>query len=224
VSTAEPPPHREQNLGLANDLLETEITQRNTRKDAQENSARWIVLTVVALMTLLLTLSGKAGILDQQASWLSRALFLATLGAGALTAACAGGTLWPRKYERLGEGGLDEFNKAQFLDQEPHAVMGRLVATRIQIAKKMDQLHEVKARWLKRALAALAATLALVVAQGVVLAVDPPISTHDSHHPSHQHRPELMHKQEPPQSVRPVSGPTFGGATRRPMRLFPSTL
>jgi hypothetical protein len=163
---------REKNVGFANGLLETEIAQRNARKDAQENTARWIVLTIVGLMTLLLTLSGEANILNDEATWLSRVLFVATLAAGGLTVGCAGGTLWPRKYERLGEGGLDRFNKAEFLDQEPHAVMGRVVATRIQIAKRMDELHELKAKWLKRAFAALAATLAFVVAQGVVLGVD----------------------------------------------------
>lgn len=163
---------RETNVGFANSLLETEIAQRNARKDAQENTARWIVLTIVGLMTLLLAFSGEADILNDRATWLSRVLFVATLAAGGVTVGCAGGTLWPRKYERLGEEGLDQFNKAEFLDQEPHAVMGRVVATRIRIAKKMDELHEQKAKWLKRAFAALAATLTFVVAQGVVLGIE----------------------------------------------------
>jgi hypothetical protein len=171
---------REKNVDFANSLLETEIAQRNARKDAQENTARWIVLTIVGLMTLLLTLSGEGDVLNDEASWLSHALFVATLAAGGVTVGCAGGTLWPRKYERLGEGGLDQFNKAEFLNQEPHAVMGRVVATRIQIAKKMDELHEQKAKWLKRAFAALAATLVLAVAQGVVLGFEP--STDSSCH------------------------------------------
>jgi hypothetical protein len=78
---------REKNVGFANSLLETEIAQRNARKDAQENTARWIVLTIVGLMTLLLTPSGEGDVLNDQASWLSHALFVATLAAGGVTPA-----------------------------------------------------------------------------------------------------------------------------------------
>ncbi len=169
-----PSSDRARNVGFANDLLKTEIAQRNERKSAQESTARWIVLTIVALMTLLLTLSREAGILDDRSTALSRVLFVATLVAAATTALCAGGTLRPRRYERLGGEGLDLLNKSDFLDSPPHAVVGQILATRIAIAKGMDTLHELKADWLTRAFAALAVTLALVVAQGIVLGIEPP--------------------------------------------------
>lgn len=171
-------PDREANVGFANELLATEINQRNARKDAQESTGRWIVLTVVALMTLLLTLSKEAGILNAETSWPLRVAFIATLVAAAVTVGCAGGVLWPRVYERLGGDGLDRFNKPDFLDLPTHQVTGQVVATQIGIAKKMDELHERKAKWLKRAFAGLAATLVFVVSQGVLLGVDPPASGH----------------------------------------------
>lgn len=171
---------RERNVDFANDLLETEIAQRNERKSAQESTARWIVLTIVALMTLLLTLSRESGILDDRSTTLSRILFVANLVAAAATALCAGGTLRPRRYEKLGGEGLDRLNKSDFLDSPPHAVVGQVLATRIAIAKGMDALHELKAEWLTRAFAALAVTLALVVAQGIVLGIEPP-SPSDRH-------------------------------------------
>jgi hypothetical protein len=168
--------NREANVGFANELLSTEINQRNARKDAQESTARWIVLTIVSLMTLLLTLSGQAGILSDDASAVLRACFVGTLIAAAVTGGCAGLVLWPRRYERLGAGGFDQLNKTSFLDQPTHAVMGQVVATQIEIAKTMDQLHEIKAGWLKWAFRALGVTLVLVVAQGVLLGVDPPVA------------------------------------------------
>lgn len=165
---------REANVGFAHELLSTEIDQRNARKDAQESTGRWIVLTTVALMTLLLTLSGQAGILSSGASNALRLFFIATLVSAAATAGCAGATLWPRKYERLGGQGLDRLKEGQFLDQAGHAVRGQVVATQVEIAKKMDELHEIKAGWLKKAFLALGLTLVLVIAQGVALGVDPP--------------------------------------------------
>jgi hypothetical protein len=168
--------NRDANVGFANELLSTEVVQRNARKEAQESTARWIILTIVALMTLLLTLSGQAGILNDGASWLLRGSFVGTLVAAAASGAFAGLVLWPRRYERLGAGGYDQLNREVFLDQPRHAVMGAVLATQIEIAKKMDQLHEVKARWLKWAFRALGLTLAFVVVQGILLGVDPPRS------------------------------------------------
>lgn len=173
MSSAQPTDDREANVGFANDLLDAEIGQRNARKDAQESTARWIVLTVVALMTLLLTLAARAGILTSATSAAVRALFVATLAAAAITAACAGGTLWPRRYERLGGSGLDQLNQSDFLDRPTHEVRGRVVATQIGIAKRMDVLHEAKANWLKAAFIALGITLLLVIAQGVALGISP---------------------------------------------------
>jgi hypothetical protein len=171
-------PDREANVGFASELLATEISQRNAQKAAQESTGRWIVLTVVALMTLLLTLSKEAGILNAGTSWPLRVAFIATLVAAGATVACAGGVLWPRVYERLGGDGLDRFNKSDFLDLPTHEVTGQVVATQIGIVKTMDKLHEQKAKWLKRSFAGLAATLIFVVAQGVILGVDPPPSGH----------------------------------------------
>jgi len=171
-------PDRDANVGFVNDLMATEISQRNARKEAQESTGRWIVLTVVALMTLLLTLSKEAGILNADTGWTLRITFIGTLVAAAVTVACAGGVLWPRMYEKLGGSGLDHLNKADFLDRPTHEVRGQVVATQIRIAKKMDDLHEEKAKWLKRSLRALAVTLTFVVAQGVILGVNPPASSH----------------------------------------------
>lgn len=172
------PGHRETNVGFAESFLGKQIDQRNRRKEAQESSARWIVLTIVALMTLLLTLSKEAGILTPDTPCLLRVFFVMTLLAATATVGCAGGVLWPRKYEHLGEGGLDPFNKTDFLDQEPHTVKGRVVASYIAITKKMDELHEKKAEWLKAAFLALGITLLFVVAQGFALGIDPPAAKH----------------------------------------------
>jgi hypothetical protein len=197
---------REENVGFANDLLSTEINQRNARKDAQESTARWIVLTTVGLMTLLLTLSKEAGIINDETSWLLRLCFIATLISAAATAGFAGGTLWPRKYERLGEGGLDRFNEAPFLDLPTHEVVGQVVATQIAIAKKMDDLHEVKAEWLKRSFIALGATLAFVIAQGVVLGINPPPS-HPTGLSTIASKSKWAKTFEHPSCVRPPVGP-----------------
>ncbi len=64
-------PHRDRdaNVGFVNELMATEMNQRNARKEAQESTGRRIVLTVVALTTLLLTLAKEAGILDAETSW-----------------------------------------------------------------------------------------------------------------------------------------------------------
>jgi hypothetical protein len=48
----------------------------------------------------------------------------------------------------------------------------------------MDTLHELKARWLTRAFAVLAATLTLVVGQGVVLGIEPPSPPNRSSNPA----------------------------------------
>jgi hypothetical protein len=174
VSEPSDPLRREKNVGFAEDLLRTEIDQRNARKEGQESSARWIVLTVVALMTLLLTLSKEAGILNNASSWALRGSFIATLLAAIGTVFCAGGVLVPRTYERLGGDGLGAFNKAEFLDRPSHEVKGRVVASFIEIATKMDELHEAKARWLRRSLIMLGISLVFIVAQGIALGVDPP--------------------------------------------------
>ena len=50
------------NVAFANDLLETEIAQRNSRKDAQENTARGVILSSGLVLTLLLGLAKDAGL------------------------------------------------------------------------------------------------------------------------------------------------------------------
>lgn len=165
---------RSANVTYASDLLETEISQRNARKDAQESTARWIVLTAGALMTLLLTLSSDAGILDQSASDLVHVFFVGTLAAATGAAIGAIGALWPRLYDRLGKEGLGHFNQKSFLDRATHEVTGQVVATRIGIARTMDENHEAKATWLKAGFVCVAVALVCLTAQGVALALDPP--------------------------------------------------
>lgn len=167
---------RTANVGFAGDLLETEIAQRNARKDAQEATARWVVLTAGALMTLLLTLAKEAGILAPSASGLVRGFFIGALAAATGAAIGAIGALWPRQYDRLGKKGLTNFNQTAFLDRPTHEVTGQVVATRIGMAKTMDENHEGKAKWLKGGFICLGIALACLLTQGVALAIDPPQS------------------------------------------------
>jgi hypothetical protein len=165
---------REANVAFAGSLLETEIAQRNARKDAQENTGRGVIVTAGLVLTLLLGLANDAGVFSRGTSVVARAALVATMLLGAGAAACAIGALWPRKYDRLGREGLDQFNDSDFLDQPSHQVTGVVVATRIGIAKTMDAQHENKARWLKWSFVLLALAFVGLLAQGVVLALDPP--------------------------------------------------
>ena len=156
--------------------MDTEIGQRNTRKDSQEATARWIVASTGIVMTLLLGLAKDEGVFSSSASVLARAALVATVALGGLTAGCAIGCLWPRKYDRLGAKGLVTLNDTAFLDKPEHEVMGQVVATRIAIATKMDDLHEAKATWLKWSFRFLARAFAGLVLPGAVLAISPPKS------------------------------------------------
>ena len=169
-------PQREANVAYANALMDTEIGQRNARKDSQEATARWIVASTGIVMTLLLGLAKDEGVFSSSASVLARAALVATVALGGLTAGCAIGCLWPRKYDRLGAKGLVSLNDTAFLDKPEHEVMGQVVATRIAIATKMDDLHEDKATWLKWSFRFLACAFAGLVLQGAVLAISPPKS------------------------------------------------
>lgn len=124
-------------------------------------------------MTLLLTLSKDAGLLGDSANDLIHAFFIGTLTAATCAAVGAMGALWPRKYDRLGKEGLAHFNQKSFLDRPTHEVTGQVVATRIGIAKTMDENHETKARWLKGGFVCVGLALACLTAQGVALAIDP---------------------------------------------------
>ena len=165
---------REANVGFANDLLDAEIRQRNARKDAQENTARGVILSAGLVLTLLLGLANDAGLFTPTTSVIARIALAATVIAGGAAAACAVGTLWPRPYDRLGSTGLSRFNDAKFLDQPSHTVTGAVVATRIGIAQKMDELHDQKARWLKWSFRLLLVAFLGLMIQGGVLAADPP--------------------------------------------------
>ncbi len=169
-------PQREANVAYANALMDTEIGQRNTRKDSQEATARWIVASTGIVMTLLLGLANDEGVFSSSASGVARAALVATVALGSLTAVCAIGCLWPRRYDRLGAKGLVNLNDTTFLDKPEHEVMGQVVATRIAIATKMDDLHEDKATWLKWSFRFLACAFAGLVLQGAVLAISPPKS------------------------------------------------
>jgi len=167
---------RETNVAFANDLLDTEISQRNARKDAQENTARGVIVSSGLVLTLLLGLAKDAGLFASDTSVVARIALAATMLAGGGAAACAIGTLWPRKYDRLGSKGLGRFNDTTFLDQAGHEVTGAVVATRIGIAQTMDNLHERKACWLKWSFRLLLMAFVGLIVQGGVLAIDPPSS------------------------------------------------
>ena len=173
-------PQREANVAYANALMDTEIGQRNVRKDAQEATARWIVASTGIVMTLLLGLAKDEGVFSSTASVLARVALVVTVALGSLAAGCAIGCLWPRKYDRLGAQGLVNLNDTAFLDKPEHEVMGQVVATRIAIATKMDDLHEDKATWLKWSFRFLALTFVGLVFQGAVLAINPPNSPSDA--------------------------------------------
>jgi hypothetical protein len=169
-------PQREANVAYANALMDTEIGQRNARKDSQEGTARWIVASTGIVMTLLLGLAKDEGVFSSSASVLARVALVATVALGSLAAGCAIGCLWPRKYDRLGAKGLVSLNDTAFLDKPEHEVMGQVVATRIAIATKMDDLHEDKATWLKWSFRFLVLAFVGLVFQGAVLAINPPKS------------------------------------------------
>ncbi len=173
-------PQREANVAYANALMDTEIGQRNARKDSQEATARWIVASTGIVMTLLLGLAKDEGVFSSSASVLARVALVATVALGSLAAGCAIGCLWPRPYDRLGAKGLVNLNDTAFLDKPEHEVMGQVVATRIAIATKMDELHEDKASWLKWSFRFLACAFAGLVLQGAVLAISPPKSPSDA--------------------------------------------
>jgi hypothetical protein len=167
---------RAENVAAASALLETEIAQRNSRKDAQENTARGLIVTAGLVLTLLLGLANGSGVFSSMTSIVARVALLATVVLGAASALCAMGAIWPRKYDRLGEKALNEINTTEYLDQPTHQLFGRVIASRVAIAKKMDEQHERKARWVKRAFPLLAGAFVALLVQAVVLVADPPAS------------------------------------------------
>lgn len=128
---------REANVGFANDLLDAEIAQRNARKDAQENTARGVILSAGLVLTLLLGLAKDAGLFAPATSVVAQVALGATMVAGGAAAACAVGTLWPRAYDRLGTTGLVRFNDSAFLDQ-------RRTRSRVRLSRPGSGLHK---RW-----------------------------------------------------------------------------
>jgi hypothetical protein len=166
---------REENAIAANALLEAELAHRNGRKDAQENTARGVIVTAGLVLTLLLGLANDAGLFSKT-SIVARIALVVTVTFGAGAAGCSMAVLWPRKYERMGKKALDEVNTDAYLDQPRHKFEGKLMSTRIGIAKTMDDRHEEKACWLKWAFRLLAVAFAALLVQAVVLAIDPPPS------------------------------------------------
>jgi hypothetical protein len=136
---------RKANVGFVSSLLETEIAQRSARKEAQETTARWIVASSGLFLTLLVGLAKDAGIFGPGTTVLAEVSFIAAITLGALAAAAAIGVVRPRDYDRLGGAGLDKLNDSAFLDSPQHEVTGAVVATRVDIAKKMDELHANRA-------------------------------------------------------------------------------
>lgn len=173
-------PQRGANVAYANSLMDTEISQRNARKDSQENTARWIVASTLVVMTLLLGLAKDEGVFSSSSPELARIALVATVVFGIATTTCALGCLWPRKYDRLGVKGLVNFNDKDFLDKAEHEVMGQVVASRIGIVRKMDEIHENKAKWLKWSFGFLVGVFVGLLLQGASLAIDPPVSGHSA--------------------------------------------
>jgi hypothetical protein len=167
-------PDRSANVTFAHGLLDDELDRREARKEAQESQARAIIVAGGALMTLLLTLAKDAGVFSSDGPVVGRIALVATLVSAAGAALCAVGTIWPRRYERMGHRALVRFNDQAFLDQPNHALVGQVLATRIAIAKTMDDRHETKANWMKWALRLLLGALVGLVIAGGALAIDPP--------------------------------------------------
>jgi hypothetical protein len=74
----------------------------------------------------------------------------------------------------MGHRALSRFNDQAFLDQPNHALVGQVLATRISIAKTMDDRHESKAKWMKWAFGLMLGALLGLMIAGAALAVDPP--------------------------------------------------
>jgi len=77
-------PQREANVAYASALMDTEIGQRNARKDSQEVTARWIVASTGIVMTLLLGLAKDEGVFSSSASGIARGALVATVGSNPL--------------------------------------------------------------------------------------------------------------------------------------------
>jgi len=165
---------RGENVAFVNAQLATEISQRNARKDAQENTARGLIATAGVLLTLLIGLANDAGVFRHGTSVIAKGSMIATVVLGALAAGCAMYAIWPRQYDRLGQEALAKFNQAEFLDQAPDRVAGTVVASQISIATTMDRRHGEKGRWVKLSLGLLGAAFVTLVLLAVVLVVDPP--------------------------------------------------
>jgi hypothetical protein len=171
---------RELNVAFTHQLLDDELDRREARKESQENQARAIIVAAGALMTLLLTLAKDAGVFSADGPVAARIALVATLVCAAGAALSAVGALWPRKYERMGHRALNRFNDQAFLDQPNHALVGQVLATRISIAKTMDDRHEAKAKWMKWALGLLLGALLGLIIAGGALAIHPPPEQSDT--------------------------------------------
>ena len=168
------PKLRLENLRYGDDLLDSQIDQRNERKERQEGQARAVIVAATALMTIELAIGKDAGVLVKGGPAVARAFLGGSLLAGVIAVIAAVGVTWLRKYDRFGEKALKRFNDTEFLDSPTHSVIGQTVASKIGIATKLDDRHEEKAKWLKGAFVALIVSLGCLVGQGVVLGIDPP--------------------------------------------------
>jgi len=169
-----PDPPRSENVLAVSAVLEFELSQRNSRKDAQENTARGLIVTAGLVLTLLVALANDAGLFSAKTSIVAKIALAATVVLGLGAAGTSMAVLWPRGYDRLGAKALNAMNQDEFLDQPTHQIMGSIVASRIAIAKKMDARHEEKAQWLKWSFRLLAGAFVALALQAAVLLVDPP--------------------------------------------------
>lgn len=104
---SETSPDRQANVDFGNALLDRELDRRDDRKREQESTARGLVVTSGALMTIMLALAKDAGIYQSGTSWVARAFFILTLAASVSAAVCGTMTQRPRKFARLGAEALD---------------------------------------------------------------------------------------------------------------------
>jgi hypothetical protein len=167
-------PDRQANVDFGNALLDRELDRRDVRKREQESTARAVVVTSGALMTIMLALAKDAGIYQSGTSWVARGFFLLTLAAAVAAAMCGALTQRPRTFQRLGAAAFDCFNKTTFLDQPAHSVVGTILSTKIAIAKNADLRHEEKANWLVASFASLVIALSGVLGMGLDLSIEHP--------------------------------------------------
>lgn len=174
VEKAEGPgPFRTANVDYASALLETEIAQRNARKDGLEANARGVIAAAGTVLTLLVGLGKDAGLFDSATPNVVRIALVVTLATGVGSILASIVAIWPRAHERLGKAALAKFNDSEFLDRPTHEVTGRINAGRLCIVDTLDRKHQAKAHAFYASLVLLSIAFCGLLVQGVALAAHP---------------------------------------------------